>query len=201
MARPISIFIMASVRPKSAITPSFNGLTVVMPNGVFPIMRLASEPMAMTRSEAISYATTDGSRLTMPLSLLQTRQLAVPKSMPIQAPSMTGIRHILSKQTAEPNKSRENGTCPKPPCRCGQNHFFRFGGFHSVFLLQTVYAFFMPSANCRTASSGDTSVNETPFFFRRSAVSKRSNKSVSFVTSYIYARFPSSDTRSAPHER
>ena len=47
----INIFIITSVSSKSAITPSFNGLTVVMPYGVLPIIRLASVPMASTLSE------------------------------------------------------------------------------------------------------------------------------------------------------
>ena len=51
--------------------------------GVRPNIRLASSPTASTLVVPASMATTEGSRSTMPLSRTYTRQLAVPKSIPI----------------------------------------------------------------------------------------------------------------------
>jgi hypothetical protein len=51
---------------KSAITPSFNGRTAWMCDGVRPIIRLASLPTASTAPDNVLIATTEGSFRTMP---------------------------------------------------------------------------------------------------------------------------------------
>ena len=51
--------------------------------GVLPNIRFASSPTASTLVVPASMATTDGSRSTIPLSLTYTKELAVPKSIPI----------------------------------------------------------------------------------------------------------------------
>ena len=55
-----------SVTSKSAITPSFIGLTAITPSGVRPSMRFASSPTPRMRFVSRSMATTDGSLRTIP---------------------------------------------------------------------------------------------------------------------------------------
>ena len=74
---------MVAVMSKSAMTPSFNGRTATIEPGVRPIIFFASEPTASTVSERTSTATTEGSRMTIPLPFIYTRVFAVPKSIPI----------------------------------------------------------------------------------------------------------------------
>ena len=73
------------VMSKSAITPSRSGRMAVMEPGVRPIISLAWLPTATTFAGLVLTltATTDGSRITMPLPLTNTRVLAVPRSMAI----------------------------------------------------------------------------------------------------------------------
>src|SRR5437870_6171286 len=72
----LSIF---SVTLKSAITPSFMGLTTLILPRVRPNISLASLPTAWTSPVRLSRATAEGSLTTMPLSPAQTRVLTVPK--------------------------------------------------------------------------------------------------------------------------
>ena len=51
---------------KSEMTPSRSGRTAKIVEGVRPTMSFASLPMASTRFETVSIATTDGSSMTMP---------------------------------------------------------------------------------------------------------------------------------------
>ena len=74
---------MVAVMSKSAITPSFRGRTATIEPGVRPIISFAWEPTAKTVSERTSTATTDGSRITIPLPFMKTRVLAVPRSIPM----------------------------------------------------------------------------------------------------------------------
>ena len=74
---------MLAVMSKSAMTPSFRGRTATMLPGVRPITALASAPTQRTSSLRVSTATTDGSRMMMPLPFMYTRVLAVPRSIPI----------------------------------------------------------------------------------------------------------------------
>ena len=60
--------IICSVTSKSLMTPSRSGRTAMMLAGVRPTIRLASAPIARTRFERASIATTDGSLMTMPRS-------------------------------------------------------------------------------------------------------------------------------------
>ncbi len=57
---------ICSAASKSAITPSWSGRIAVMPDGVRPMVRLASDPTAITSPDAFT-ATTDGSFRTTPL--------------------------------------------------------------------------------------------------------------------------------------
>ena len=80
--------IIFSVISKSAITPSFIGRMASMLPGVLPTISFASLPTARIRGLPPPYlsrsmATTEGSFMTMPLSLTSTRVFAVPRSMPI----------------------------------------------------------------------------------------------------------------------
>ena len=59
-------FIIFSALSKSAITPSRNGLMAVMFPGVLYNIRFASAPTATTRLVPFSFATTDGSLMTIP---------------------------------------------------------------------------------------------------------------------------------------
>ena len=85
MALRMNSFSMSAVISKSAMTPSFRGRTAVMEPGVRPIISFASAPTATTLFgvERTSTATTEGSRMTMPLPLTKTSVLAVPRSIPI----------------------------------------------------------------------------------------------------------------------
>ncbi len=74
---------MVAVMSKSAITPSFIGRTATMEPGVRPIISFACLPTASTVSVRTSTATTEGSRITMPLPFINTSVLAVPRSIPI----------------------------------------------------------------------------------------------------------------------
>ena len=74
---------MLAVMSKSAMTPSFSGRTATMLPGVRPMTALASAPTQRTSSLRVSTATTDGSRMMMPLPFMYTRVLAVPRSIPI----------------------------------------------------------------------------------------------------------------------
>ena len=79
----IKYFSISDVTSKSAMTPSFRGRTADMEPGVRPIISLASLPTAMTMFSLTSIATTEGSRMTMPLPFIYTRVFAVPRSIPI----------------------------------------------------------------------------------------------------------------------
>jgi len=70
-----------SVTAKSEITPSRSGRTAMIEAGVRPTMRFASAPMARTRFDTRSIATTDGSSMTMPRPRTLTSVFAVPRSM------------------------------------------------------------------------------------------------------------------------
>jgi len=56
--------------------------TVSIVDGVFPTILLASVPIAITFLVFLCIATTEGSLITIPLSLTQTKVFAVPKSIP-----------------------------------------------------------------------------------------------------------------------
>ena len=71
------------VAVKSAITPSFNGLTAFICSGVLPSISFASFPVAIIFPVFLSIATTEGSFKTIPFPLTVTKILAVPKSIPI----------------------------------------------------------------------------------------------------------------------
>ena len=75
--------IICSVTSKSLMTPSRSGRTAMMFAGVRPTIRLASAPMASTRFDFASIATTDGSLMTIPRSRTWTSVFAVPRSMPM----------------------------------------------------------------------------------------------------------------------
>lgn len=62
-----------------------------MEPGVLPSISLACLPTANTSSLRTSTATTEGSRITMPFPLINTRVLAVPKSMPISLENMENM--------------------------------------------------------------------------------------------------------------
>ena len=68
-----------AVTSKSAITPSFSGRTATMLPGVRPMTALASPPTQRTSSVLVSTATTEGSRMMIPLPFIYTRVLAVPR--------------------------------------------------------------------------------------------------------------------------
>ena len=63
----MNCFSICSVTVKSAITPSFSGRTATMLPGVRPMTALASWPTQRTSSVLVSTATTEGSRMMMPL--------------------------------------------------------------------------------------------------------------------------------------
>ena len=79
-------FNIASVISKSAITPSLRGRMASMEAGVLPIISFATLPTARPSRRTwlvpAFTATTDGSLITMPLPLTQTRVFAVPRSIP-----------------------------------------------------------------------------------------------------------------------
>ena len=86
---------IAAVTSKSAITPSFRGRTATIEPGVRPSISLACLPTARTSSVRTSTATTDGSRITIPLPRMNTRVFAVPRSMPISLENMENIERKL----------------------------------------------------------------------------------------------------------
>ena len=59
-----------AVMSKSAMTPSFRGRTATMLPGVRPITAFASPPTQRTSSVLVSTATTEGSRMMMPLPFM-----------------------------------------------------------------------------------------------------------------------------------
>jgi len=59
-----------AVMSKSAMTPSFRGRTATMLPGVRPMTALASAPTQRTSSFLVSTATTEGSRMMMPLPFM-----------------------------------------------------------------------------------------------------------------------------------
>ena len=71
------------VAVKSAITPSFSGLTAFILSGVLPSISFASYPVARISLVFISNATTEGSFKIIPFPFRVTSILAVPKSIPI----------------------------------------------------------------------------------------------------------------------
>jgi hypothetical protein len=64
------------------MTPSRRGRIATILAGVRPTICLASAPIASTRFDFFSIATTDGSLITMPLPRTLTSVFAVPKSIP-----------------------------------------------------------------------------------------------------------------------
>ena len=86
-------FSMAAVTSKSAMTPSFKGRTATMEPGVRPSISLACLPTASTSSVRTSTATTEGSRITMPLPRINTSVFAVPKSMPMSLENIVNIEN------------------------------------------------------------------------------------------------------------
>src|SRR6266571_2842814 len=68
---------------KSLMTPSLSGRIAMMLAGVRPTMRFASAPIASGAPVRRSFATTDGSAMTIPRPRTCTRVLAVPRSMPM----------------------------------------------------------------------------------------------------------------------
>ena len=97
----IKYFSMAAVTSKSAMTPSFKGRTATMEPGVRPSISLACLPTASTSSERTSTATTEGSRITMPLPRINTNVFAVPRSMPISFENMENMERIPEKPDIE----------------------------------------------------------------------------------------------------
>ena len=69
-----------SVTSKSAMTPSFMGRMATMLPGVLPSISLADWPTASTRLVTRLMATMEGSKTTIPLERVYTRQVAVPRS-------------------------------------------------------------------------------------------------------------------------
>ena len=84
-----------SVTSKSAMTPSFSGLTATMPSGVRPSIRFASSPMPLIFPVAFSIATTEGSFSTMPSPLTYTSVFAVPRSTAI---SLAGSHDVKFRE-------------------------------------------------------------------------------------------------------
>ena len=117
--------IICSVTSKSLMTPSRSGRTAMMLAGVRPTIRLASAPMASTRFDFASIATTDGSLMTIPRSRTWTSVFAVPRSMPMsreKRPSrrsnmiwcgsfLRGLRRVARPAV----RSRRAGSGGRPP--------------------------------------------------------------------------------------
>ena len=80
---PIIFFSINCVAVKSAITPSFNGLTAFIVSGVLPNISFASFPVASISPVFLSIATTEGSFNTIPFPFIVNKIFAVPKSIPI----------------------------------------------------------------------------------------------------------------------
>ena len=80
---PIIFFSINCVAVKSAITPSFIGLTAFICSGVLPNISFASFPVATILPFLLFIATTDGSFKTIPFPFNVTKILAVPRSIPI----------------------------------------------------------------------------------------------------------------------
>ena len=93
---------MRSVTEKSEITPSRSGRTATIVEGVRPTISFASSPIASTRFETVSIATTDGSSTTMPRPRTKTSVLAVPRSMPMSCEKMPRKLERGLKATANP---------------------------------------------------------------------------------------------------
>ena len=74
---------ISAVISKSAITPSCKGLMAIIEPGVRPIIAFASLPVASTRRDLTSTATTDGSLIKILPFLSQISVFSVPRSMPI----------------------------------------------------------------------------------------------------------------------
>ena len=108
----IKYFSMAAVTSKSAITPSFNGRTATMEPGVRPSISLACLPTASTSSVRASTATTEGSRITMPLPRINTSVFAVPKSMPM---SLENTENMDTNPESTPAAIVIHSAFPPPP--------------------------------------------------------------------------------------
>ena len=76
--------IICSDASKSAITPSFRGLIVLILSWVFPCIKFASFPTAIIFPEILSLATIEGLSTTT-LSLCIIKVFAVPKSIAISS--------------------------------------------------------------------------------------------------------------------
>ena len=81
--------IIFSVLSISAITPSAKGLIAMMFPGVLSSILLACAPTATILFVPFSTAITDGSSITIPLSLTYIRVLQVPKSIPISVENLS----------------------------------------------------------------------------------------------------------------
>ena len=110
---------MAAVTSKSAITPSFRGRTATIEPGVRPSISLACLPTASTSSVRTSTATTEGSRMTMPLPRMNTRVFAVPRSMPISFENMENIERKLENPAINdlPFPGRAGSKCKVAPTK------------------------------------------------------------------------------------
>ena len=98
---PLRAFLINSwsrvvVMSKSAITPSLRGLTAIIEPGVLPITSFALFPTYLALSVRVSTATTEGSRMIMPLPLIKTRVLAVPRSIPMSFVNIFCISPLCS---------------------------------------------------------------------------------------------------------
>ena len=80
----MNILIICSLASKSAITPSFKGLTVSIFLWVLPCIKFASVPTAIIFPVVRSLATIEGASTTT-LSLCIIKVLAVPKSIAISS--------------------------------------------------------------------------------------------------------------------
>lgn len=93
----INICSILAVMSKSAITPSLRGRTATIEPGVLPITSLASLPTYFTVSVRVSTATTEGSRMTMPLPFIKISVLAVPKSIPISFENINAAPFMICR--------------------------------------------------------------------------------------------------------
>ena len=80
----IRVLIICSDASKSAITPSFKGLTVFIFSWVLPCIILASSPIAIILLVVLSIATIEGLLITT-LSLWIIKVFAVPRSIAISS--------------------------------------------------------------------------------------------------------------------
>ena len=88
------------VTSKSAMTPSLSGRTATMEPGVRPITSFASCPTDFTVSVLVSTATTEGSRIIMPLPFMKISVFAVPKSMPMSRENMDVPLSVVQMRSA-----------------------------------------------------------------------------------------------------